>query len=255
MNCLLPHGAYCFDFLGYRRPTNAQAAIFFQSHSPISLRVTDPGGFTIDSTSWVVSEHEAYRAAGSLSYNDYSSNGDDIVFSAILEAGQYTVRAIPKPGADPNATYSLTVTVGSQTTVLAQDVPINQIPPLGYGVQSDGTGVTSFIPIALDIKPGEYINPKSDGKFPVAILSNAQFNAPSAVDRGSLKFGRTGKEASLAFCNPHGEDVNGDGLPDLVCHFYAAKTGLQKGEQQAILTGATVTGQFIRGTRRVKIVY
>jgi hypothetical protein len=34
-----------------------------------------------------------------------------------------------------------------------------------------------------------------------------------------LTFGRTGKEQSLAFCNTGGEDVNGDGLSDLVLSF------------------------------------
>lgn len=258
-NCALPSSGanFCFDFLGYRRPTNTQASILIQSHSPISLSVTDPGGFTIDSTSWIVTDHEAYRGAGSLSYNDFSTNGDDFVFSGTLEIGPYTVRAIPKPGAAPDATYSVTVTVGANTTTLAENVPISQIPPLGYGVQSDGTALTPFIPVVVDIKPGtnsDPINPTSKGAIPVAMLSTTQFDAPSEIDPTSLRFGRTGNEASLAFCNVNGQDVNGDGLPDLVCHFYTQKTGFQNGDTLGILTGTTMTGTLIRGTDKLSIV-
>ena len=35
----------------------------------------------------------------------------------------------------------------------------------------------------------------------------------------TLRFGATGEEASLVRCGLAGEDVNGDGLRDLVCHF------------------------------------
>jgi cell wall-associated NlpC family hydrolase len=140
-NCMLPHGNFCFDFLGYRRPHPFIARFLTQGHSPISLSVTSPDGVTIDSKSWVSTAHDASRTSGTLSYNDYSTNGEDMVFSAALETGAYTIRPTPKPGAAPDSTYGLTVTVGGNTTTLAQDVPISQIPPMGYGVQSDGTGV------------------------------------------------------------------------------------------------------------------
>lgn len=62
------------------------------------------------------------------------------------------------------------------------------------------------------MKPGgspNTINSASNGKTPVAILSDATFNAPAAVDPRSPTFGRTGDEPSLAFCRGS-EDVNGD---------------------------------------------
>ena len=77
--------------------------------------------------------------------------------------------------------------------------------------------------VSIDIKPGSYpnsINPKSKGKIPVAILSTEGFDAPNQIVPNSLTFGATGDEASLAFCNPKGKDINGDGSEDLVCHFY-----------------------------------
>jgi hypothetical protein len=113
------------------------------------------------------------------------------------------------------------------------------------------TFVSSTLTVTIDVKPGEdppTINPNSHGKIPVAILSSPTFNAPAQVARTSLTFGRTGNEHSLAFCNPNGEDVNGDGLPDLVCHFNAEKTAFQSGDTVGVLSGTTVTNVPIRGT-------
>ena len=109
--------------------------------------------------------------------------------------------------------------------------------------------------VDIDIKPGDgpnSINPRSRGKIPVAILSSLTFDVPSEVDTSSLTFGRTGDESSLAFCNP--EDVNGDGLPDLICHFETKKTGFRAGDTQGVLKGETRDGVPIKGTDSVRIV-
>jgi hypothetical protein len=110
--------------------------------------------------------------------------------------------------------------------------------------------------VTMDIKPGESpnsINPKSNGKIPVAILSTKDFDAPRQIDLNSLTFGRTGDEQSLAFC--HGsEDVNRDRLQDIVCHFYTQDTGFQCHDTVGILKGETKDGTPIEGSDSVKIV-
>jgi hypothetical protein len=116
--------------------------------------------------------------------------------------------------------------------------------------------IEPFLEVAIDIKPGSdpnSINPKSKGKIPVAILSTKDFNALMQVDQKSLTFGSTGDEASLAFCNPNGEDINGDGLEDLLCHFYTQDTGFKCGNTEGILKGQTVQGTPIKGGDSVKI--
>ncbi len=132
----------CFDFLGYWRPKEPRVEILWEAHSPVSLAVTEPDGSAIDANTWIVDEHEAYRAAGSLSYNDYSPTGDDMVFSPTLKPGVYIARVVPKPGAAPTDTYSLTVTAADTTITLAQNVPISEIPSQGYAVTSDGTTIS-----------------------------------------------------------------------------------------------------------------
>ncbi len=110
--------------------------------------------------------------------------------------------------------------------------------------------------VAIDIKPGSFpnsINTKSRGRIPVAVLSTLGFDAPAEINRDSLRFGRTGDELSLSHCGG-GEDVNGDQLADLVCHFFAQRTGFQAGDTEGILRGETVGGTAIEASDSVRIV-
>jgi len=113
------------------------------------------------------------------------------------------------------------------------------------------------ISVEIDIKPGSDPNsiyPGSMGTVPVAILSSTHFDAPSQVDTSTLTFGRTGDENSLAFCSPSPEDVNGDGLLDLVCHFNTGMTGFQPGDTQGVLKGHLVDDTLIEGRDSLRIV-
>ena len=110
------------------------------------------------------------------------------------------------------------------------------------------------ISIKPDADPPVPINPRSHGTIPVAILSSASFNAVTSVDTSSLTFGQTGDEKSLAFCNTGGEDVNGDGLLDLVCHFFTHLTGFQSGDTLGILKGKTFGGSPFIAQEAIKTV-
>jgi hypothetical protein len=72
------------------------------------------------------------------------------------------------------------------------------------------------------------------------------------MDTASLEFGRTGSEPSLAFCNP--QDVNNDGLLDLVCHFSAQKAAFKLGDARGVLTGETLGGASITGADSLVVV-
>ena len=145
---------------------------------------------------------------------------------------------------------------GSTYTVFVRgrDIAGNWGPPHRVVVTVTESEV---IEVSIHIKPEGYpnpINPKSRGKIPVAILSHRGFNAVSVVDITSLTFGRTGDEKSLAFCNAGGEDVNGDGYPDLVCHFATQMTGFICGDTEGKLKGRKRDGIPIKGKDSVKIV-
>jgi hypothetical protein len=113
------------------------------------------------------------------------------------------------------------------------------------------------ISVLVDIKPGDdtnSINPESRGNIPVAILSTPDFDA-GQVDPLSVTLagaavrlnGRGTPQASL-------EDVNGDGLRDLVLHIVTAALQLTSGATQATLEGMTFDGKFIRGSDALRIV-
>jgi len=121
----------------------------------------------------------------------------------------------------------------------------------------EGSSSNPVTPVTIDIKPGSQsnpINPKSTGTTPVAILSTKDFNALLKINKASLTFGKTGAEVSLTSCDKKGQDVNGDGLLDLVCHFKTNLTGFQIGDIVGILKGQTVDGISIEGRDSVKIV-
>jgi len=113
----------------------------------------------------------------------------------------------------------------------------------------------SFIQVEIDIKPASdpnSINTKSKGTIPVAILSTPDFDALE-VDKTTLTFGKTGDETSVAFCTKSNEDVNGDGLLDVVCHFVQKDTGLSQGDTKACIRGQTLDGISIEGCDSIRV--
>jgi 6-phosphogluconolactonase len=136
--------------------------------------------------------------------------------------------------------------------------------PFSTGRPQGLLSLTAFPPksctltVGIEIKPPALppvpINPGSKGKISVAILSTPSFNAVTEVNTQSLTFGRTGTEASLAFCDAAGEDVNDDGLADLICHFNTQQTGFTAGDISAALKGKTLTGRMIQGQEVIRTV-
>lgn len=124
----------------------------------------------------------------------------------------------------------------------------------------------SILAVSIDIRPGSSelapINPKAQGRIPVAILSSGAFDALS-VDPATLRFGPTGSEPSFSSCAGlgkkgkgalAGEDLNGDGLLDLVCHFENAAAGFRIGDLEGILTGRTAGGEAFEGRGWLRVV-
>jgi hypothetical protein len=112
--------------------------------------------------------------------------------------------------------------------------------------------------VAIDILPGTFpneINLGSGGTVPVAIFSTDTFDA-TTVD--PLTVTLAGAPVEL---KPNGqpmaasEDVNDDGLLDLVVHVITAELQLTSGDTEATLLGTTTyCGECIEGTDSVCIV-
>ena len=110
--------------------------------------------------------------------------------------------------------------------------------------------------VNIDVKPGDdlnYINLNSRGKTPIAILSTATFDA-AAVDPLTVRVAgapinlkKNGTPASSL------EDVNGDGLLDLVVHVNTEDIQ-PTSPNQVLFEGYSVFGQRLWGTDEVNLV-
>jgi hypothetical protein len=74
------------------------------------------------------------------------------------------------------------------------------------------------------------------------------------VEINTITFGETGNERSLAFCNSTEADFNGDGLPDVMCHFNIQASGLHKGDTEGVLKAKTVDNRDIEAVDAIHIV-
>jgi len=187
-------------------------------------------------------------------------------------AGGWQVGAGKGPATDYD--YHALVWSGTPESV----VDLHSYLPDGYdyswawGVSANGSvvgeaevqGVTAvlwvpLIYVEIDIKPGSYpnsINLGNEGVIPVAILSSSEFDA-TTVDPATVELAGAGVElrGKSNKAMAHKEDVNKDGLIDLVVQI--TTQNLDPGAFQdgfATLTGRTYAGLFIEGADEITIV-
>ena len=161
--------------------------------------------------------------------------------------------------------------VDPATGHLVPEMDVFGSPATGH-VNSDGLSAT-FIGVAglstvvglipeainvrMDIKPGDdenAINLKSRGSLPVAILSTATFDARD-IDVSFIRVGgapvRTKPNGQPMFSF---EDVNGDGLLDLVVQIDTGQLELTSNDTEAKLTARTKDGVNVVGHDSIKFV-
>lgn len=111
----------------------------------------------------------------------------------------------------------------------------------------------NVVSIVIYIKPGfaNTINPKTDDRIPVAILSAPWFDPVRQIDQASITFGPTGHERAPVSCVA--DEVNQDGVPDLVCHFDVAAK-FSPAHMEGILKANDVSGVFYEGRDAVKVL-
>lgn len=116
---------------------------------------------------------------------------------------------------------------------------------------------SQFISVQIDIKPGSFpntINLGSRGNVPVAIFSTADFDAttvdPTTVTLAGASVKLKGKGTPMASF----EDINGDGLLDIVVHVETDSLKLSETDTEAILEGETFDGILLRGKDTVRII-
>ena len=120
-----------------------------------------------------------------------------------------------------------------------------------------GVPDTGEVAVDIDVKPGSEpncINLNGHGVIPVAVLGSSSFDVAN-IDQNALSFGGLdvrfrGKKGPLCSF----EDVNLDGIHDLVCHFEDDSDSWEAGEDEATLTGVLMDGTQIKGTDAICLV-
>lgn len=127
-------------------------------------------------------------------------------------------------------------------------------PTMGIAV----AGGVLEVPIdILPDNPENPINPGSDGETKVAILSmeDPAFDAtdvdPSTVLLENAPVAMSGRSGRF---KTHLQDVNADGLPDMVVHIITSMLGLERRQRELTLTGETFGGIEFEGTDSIRIV-
>jgi len=153
-------------------------------------------------------------------------------------------------GAPPNTNLWITSRLAPFYTDTASTVASSTLPVPRFGLPVLTPGI--------DIDPGALpntINLKPGGTVSVAILSTPAFDArtvnPLTVTLAGAPVKLKGQgNPTFSF-----QDVNGDGLLDIVVRVDTALLQLNYTDTQASLVGQTFEGQAIRGVDSVKIVH
>ncbi len=89
-------------------------------HSPVTIRLVDPNGRVVD-----IETNEIPGAVyDDVTDTDGDGEPDDYIILPAQVSGTYDISVLPEPDAEPGDTYSLLIITGSDTTHVAEDVPV-----------------------------------------------------------------------------------------------------------------------------------
>jgi hypothetical protein len=111
------------------------------------------------------------------------------------------------------------------------------------------------LPMDIDIKPGadpNSVNLRGAGIIPVAILGSDTFDVAN-VNVTTLAFGPDGASPAHR-SGGHFEDVNADGLMDLISHYRTEETGIVPGDAMACVSGVTDDARPFEGCDAIQMV-
>lgn len=221
-------------FETFRRLSEPQVRITIKAYCPINLIVKDPDGFRITSDIGEIPGVLYYFQC----YLDEDSDIDDVVVGPEFKTGDYLITIEPGTDAEPTVTYSVEVSIGTVTIMLAEDVQISDIPGQGYMVRSIENEIAQIILANIDFHP-DSLNLKSQGKWVTVYIELPIGHGYdiSQIDISSIKLNNTVN--ALERLTEIG-DYDNDGIPDLMVKF-------DRSEVQEILPGEAQTEIIMSG--------
>jgi hypothetical protein len=218
-----------FDGTDYSDPATVDLNVTPVNDAPYGLALSGSSvDENVDTTSSVL--------IGTLSASDV--DGDALQFSLVpgegdndrfeISGSELRLRAGETVDYETQPAYSVTVAVSDGSVSVQQVFNITVIDDPGA--------------VTVDVVPASDANEVSK-KFDVAFLSSSEFDAATRIDIASLTAGKTGDEDSLVRDRKTGaikyrlEDVNGDGLLDLVVSVETSKTGLTSADTEILIHG------------------
>jgi hypothetical protein len=210
----------------------------------VARTTIDPGPATaaVTAASWTV------RAPWGTGPHACDTFGADVFCRNVIPPVVAAAPAVATVTATPTAPGRLTVRASVSTTSTDPQA-------------TDDAAVTTvevFLPVALDVLPGDPANVLNLNRrtVTVAVRSTAAFDA-TTIDPASVCFGDPDTPAARACGDTHGrghlEDVDRDGRRDLLLHVDTAATGLDLTDTRACLTGRTALGLGVYGCDAVVV--
>jgi len=177
---------------------------------PIDLIITNPENYPVSK--------EMCGIPGSLYIqDDFNGDGspDDLIYIPVRQIGDYFITVMPESGASPTDTYSLEISAGNISIILADNAQIGDIPSQGYIIRSTETTIEQIISATIDFNPN-ILNLRSKGTYVTAYIELPEGYDAEQLDVSSIKL----NDIVPALAKPTKVgDYDRDGIPDLMVKF------------------------------------
>ncbi len=167
------------------------------------------------------------------------------------------IQVIPEPDALPTDTYTLEVEalVNGETIimVLAENVPISDIPRRPYILRSTETEIIPIIPAFVDFDP-DTLNLKSRGQYVTVYLELPKGYEINEIDLETI---RLNNQVPAELKPIAISDYDNNGIPDLMIKFNrsAVQSILELGEKiKIVISGKLNDGRPFEGSDLIRVV-